>query len=79
MFQNSHFVLRAAKYRAQDLRRRAADDAVADAITTERKRAAREAALARLRAAAAAREERAVFTWQSQRERPLVRGLRSAR
>jgi hypothetical protein len=67
MFQNSHFLLRAANYRVEDLRRWAAEDVVADAVSAERRRARREAALARLRAAAAAKQERAVFSWQSQR------------
>ncbi len=76
MFQNSHFLLRAANHRVEDLRRRAAEDVVADAVNAERRRARREAALAGLRAASAAKQERAVFSWQSQR-----RGfrLRSAR
>lgn len=76
MFQNSHFLLRSANYRVEDLRRRAAADSVADAVRAEHLRARREAALARLRAAAAAKQERAVFGWQDQRH---GFGFRSAR
>ncbi|HZW28345.1 MAG TPA: hypothetical protein VFF08_07800 [Trueperaceae bacterium] len=76
MFQNSHFLLRAANYRVEDLRRRAAEDAVAEAIRNERSRARREAALASLKAAAAAKREQAVLGWQSQRQ---GFGVRSAR
>jgi len=76
MFQNSHFLLRSAYYRVEDLRRRAAADSVVDAVRAEHLRARREAALARLRAAVQAKEERAVFAWQSQRR---GFGFRSAR
>jgi len=76
MFQNSHFILRAVHYRIDDLRRAAAADTLAEATIAERRRARREAALARLRAAAAAKQESAVLSWQNQNRRF---GFRSAR
>ncbi len=79
MLQSSHSLTRLLNDRVNDLRSRAANEAVVAAVTAEKRRVRREAALASVRQAVTAKEERAAFTWQSQRHAFGMRRLRSAR
>lgn len=67
MLYTSHSLLRLANERTNELRRRAAHQAVVAALNAEKRRARREAALAAVKDAIAAKEERATYGWQSQR------------
>lgn len=76
----SHFL--AAQNRVHDLHRQAADLTVKRAAKAERRRAAREAALAALKAEVAELERLASSTWQNQRRENFLESvgrLRGAR
>lgn len=75
----SHSLIRLLNDRVNDLRKRAANEAVVAAVAADKRRARREAALASIRQAVTAKEERAAFSWQSQRQAFGSRRLRSAR
>lgn len=79
MLHTSHSLIRLLNDRVNDLRKRAANEAVVAAVAADKRRARREAALASIRQAVTAKEERAAFSWQSQRRAFGPRRLRSAR
>ncbi|HZW99086.1 MAG TPA: hypothetical protein VFF10_03425 [Trueperaceae bacterium] len=79
MLHTSHSLIRLLNDRVNELRSRAADEAVVAAVTANKRRSRREAALASIKQAVTAKEERAAFSWQSQRRAFGPRRLRSAR
>ena len=79
MLHTSHSLIRLLNDRVNELRSRAADEAVVAAVSADKRRSRREAALASIKQAVTAKEERAAFSWQSQRRAFGARRLRSAR
>lgn len=79
MMHTSHTLPRLLNERVNDLRNRAADEAVVAAVAADRRRAKREAALAATQKAASAKQERALFSWQSRRHGFGLGRLRGAR
>lgn len=79
MLHTSHSLSRLLNERVNELRNRAADEAVVAAFAAERRSAKREAALAATKNAASAKQERALFSWQSRRHGFGLGRLRSAR
>ncbi len=74
MLHTSHSLTRLVNERMNDLRSRAAAEAVATALLAEKRRARRTAALAAIERAAKAKEERAAQVWQNQRMTTVTRG-----
>ena len=79
MFIDSHSLPYLIEERAQELRSRAANEAVLAVIAAERRRARLEAALAAMKQAIRVKEERAAHSWQSQRRPFGPARLRGAR
>lgn len=74
MLHTSHSLTRLVNERMNDLRSRAAAEAVATALLAEKRRARRTAALAAIERAAKAKEERAAQVWQNQRMTTVTHG-----
>ena len=79
MLHTGHSLTRLLNERVNDLRKRAAEESVVAAVNAEKRRARQEAALASIKRAMTAKQEQAVFSWQSQRRAFGPQRLRSVR
>lgn len=79
MIHTTHSLMRLVDERMNELRSRAATQAVVNAMIAEKRRVRREAALAAIKEAIRAKEERAAHAWQSQQQAFNTGRLRGAR
>ena len=79
MIHTTHSLMRLVDERMNELRNRAATQAVVNAMIAEKRRVRREAALAAIKDAIRAKEERAAYAWQSQQQAFGTGRLRGAR